>query len=307
VTRRIFFGSPSGSMMTAAMTGWRTRAAVRGETDLLGAASSPFRQNLVQGAGSAELLVGGLGASGGSSDRQPASCCAAGPGLWAAFGAAFGGALGHYGRGAGSRLLSLGAGSQQQADSAVATNRAVTRPRDQTGTARYKIHCGERAERKRQKPLQAPPSRWAAVSLPNEADTARPPQSCRLQYSGGRKDQCRRASWRPPEPGVTAMVKPPCTISDQLRAAPPGARARPWSALYALAGTLALATDQAAEPRHAIAMHGAPACRPTSPYALRQSRGKGAAGAGHSQHLRLNPLIVGASPCSRSEGLWSKA
>jgi hypothetical protein len=52
VTRRIFFGSPSGSMMTAAMTGWpdSMRPSLPVKQTCLAPASWPLRQNLVQGA-----------------------------------------------------------------------------------------------------------------------------------------------------------------------------------------------------------------------------------------------------------------
>ena len=52
VTRKIFFGSPSGSMMTAAITGWpdSMRPSLPVKQTCFALASWPFRQNFVHGA-----------------------------------------------------------------------------------------------------------------------------------------------------------------------------------------------------------------------------------------------------------------
>src|SRR5215208_7806106 len=81
VTRRIFFGSFSGSINTAATTGMpdSTRPSLPVKQTCLAFASCPFRQNLVHG----EKISWGCSAAGG--------CCSAGAGAGA--GAAFGCAL----------------------------------------------------------------------------------------------------------------------------------------------------------------------------------------------------------------------
>src|SRR5215213_10167662 len=81
VTRRIFFGSFSGSINPAATTGMpdSTRPSLPVKQTCLAFASCPFRQNLVHG----EKISWGCSAAGG--------CCSAGAGAGA--GAAFGCAL----------------------------------------------------------------------------------------------------------------------------------------------------------------------------------------------------------------------
>src|SRR4029453_15580730 len=84
VTRKILFGSPSGSISTAATTGMpdSTRPSLPVKQTCLALASCPFRQNLVHG----EKMSCGCSACGAG---VSAGFCAG-----AAFGAAFGAALG---------------------------------------------------------------------------------------------------------------------------------------------------------------------------------------------------------------------
>src|SRR5262245_48244647 len=86
VTRSTFFGSPSGSISTAATTGWpdSTRPSLPVKQTCLAPVSCPFRQNLVQG----EKM------SCGCSPAWACGGCSAGAGAGAALGAAFGVALG---------------------------------------------------------------------------------------------------------------------------------------------------------------------------------------------------------------------
>src|ERR1700745_2042792 len=92
VTRRIFLGSPSGSISTAATTGMpdSTRPSLPVKQTCLALASCPFRQNLVHGekmsCGCSACACGCCGACGAG---VSAGFCAG-----AAFGAAFGAALG---------------------------------------------------------------------------------------------------------------------------------------------------------------------------------------------------------------------
>src|SRR5437764_10215096 len=91
VTRNTFFGSPSGSISTAATTGIpdSTRPSLPVKQTCLALASWPLRQNLVHGE---KISCGCSPVAGG---------CACGGGVSAAFGAAFGLAFGGDGAGAG--------------------------------------------------------------------------------------------------------------------------------------------------------------------------------------------------------------
>ena len=146
MTRRIFFGSPSGSMMTAAITGWPglDASVLAGKANLLGVGILALQAEFGPGRiDQLNLLVRGLTAGRGSAGcrRRCLSrrCGAAGAALGAAFGAAL--AFGAAGGGAGAWAWTPGA--TKAAVNAVAANRAKNRPRGRRCGQDTEIHCGK--------------------------------------------------------------------------------------------------------------------------------------------------------------------
>ena len=183
VTRRIFFGSPSGSMMTAAMTGWPEldAAVLAGEANLLGAGVLALEAEL--GPGRVDQLNLLVRQAGRRRERRAAgACCSRCPGgslrsgLRRSSGAAFGAALGAALGAAGGRCAGSGPARPRRASRGQCRRRQQgdnppMRP-DRRGQD-TEIHCGKpflngsARNRCRHRHLAV----WAAVSLSIEADT----------------------------------------------------------------------------------------------------------------------------------------
>ncbi len=178
-------------------------AVLAGEADLLGAGVLALKAEFGPGRIDQLNLVGGLGARGGSSCRRGGGrlLCRRSRGFRCSLRRGLG--LGRSGRRTGRRLLGLSAGSQQtggQCSRRQQGDKSPTRPcrRGQD----TEIHCGKPflngsgSNRCRHRHLAV--GRLFLCQIRRIRDRpCRLGQIARLQYSGGRKDQCRQAPLPP--------------------------------------------------------------------------------------------------------------